>query len=361
MSGSAQGRCHADLDDEPEEGEVGTARADLDDELEEGKVDTGCHSETDTEEYYNRHCQSESDDETISDEPMAIVSAEPKGDLQPVPLAYAAPNLSSVPMASARTNLSGQSGSAQATHGDAMEIVAAGAADPPTEAVVHHQPITPPPASGEQHQLVHQQPPVALPPRAGAGGRQDPNGYTCKQCGMWFAVHQGLGGHMVGHKHREAVAAAAGMPPADGAGPAGCSNPKPEKTHVCNECGAEFRSGVQLGGHKRKHWTGPPIVPNKKPRVVVVQPLPPPPAEVVVADLTLSLSVKADEKPPAPPAVEAAPPAVERTPEPAPRSPAAPARVLLFGIDIGPGAQTPAAQQAGSPKTERSSSSGGEQ
>ncbi|RCV09390.1 hypothetical protein SETIT_2G023900v2 [Setaria italica] len=373
-------RCHAELDD---------------DELEEGEFDpAGCQSETDTEEYYNRHSPSESD-ETVSDcdretsfgvvpgddggastsssvaqgwggtgkrgcsgpaaraavavspsaEPVqstANVPAEPTVVLQPMPLA----NVSSMSTASARANLSGQSSSAPPAHDDAMEIAVAGAAtaaNPPTEAVIHHQPIAPqPPPAREQH--VHQQPPVA-PPAAGAAGRQDPNGYTCKKCGMWFRNHQGLGGHMVGHKNRELAAAAAPLPADGDAAPAGRRNPRPEKVHVCNECGAEFRTGVQLGGHKRKHWTGPPIVPKKKPRVLVVRPLPPP-AEAV-ADLTLALSsVEADEAPPAPPAVEAARPAVERTP--ASRPPAAPGR-------------TPEAPQQGSPATESSASTSGQQ
>jgi hypothetical protein len=254
--------------------------------------------------------------------------AEPKVFLQPVPLAFAAPtnNLSSsVPMAPATASLSGQSSSAQPVQGDAME------ASPPTEAVVHQQ-----------------APPVA--PAAAGAGRQNPNGYTCKKCGMWFESHQGLGGHMVGHKNRE-LAAGDGT----GAAPAGRRNPGPERPHVCDQCGAEFRTGVQLGGHKRKHWAGPPIVPKKKPRVVVVaQPLLPP-----LADLKLAMSaVRAGG---APPAAEAARPAAERTPEPAARAPAA-GRVLLFGIDIGPGVQTPEAQEGPpAPATESSASTGGKQ
>ncbi|PUZ68321.1 hypothetical protein GQ55_2G017100 [Panicum hallii var. hallii] len=380
-SGSAQDRwwrgrrCHADLDDE--------------DELEEGEVDAGCHSDTDTEEYYNRHSPIETDETTSDgcetgsvvvppddgdaspcpstvargcsgaaasptpsaepepDQPMGTVGpAEPKVFLQPVLLAFAAPNnLSPVPMASARASLSGQSSSAQPVRGDAMEV------SPPTEAVVHQQPVAPPPAAaaaaGEQSApVVHHQP----PPAAAAGaGRQNPNGYTCKKCGMWFESHQGLGGHMVGHKNRELAAG-------DGAAPAGRGNPRPERPHVCDQCGAEFRTGVQLGGHKRKHWNGPPIVPKKKPRAVS-QPLSPP-AEAA-ADLKRALSsVIPDE---ASPAVEAARPAAERTPESAVRPPAA-GRVLLFGIDIGPGVQTPEAHEGPpAPATESSASTGGKQ
>ncbi|RLN34043.1 hypothetical protein C2845_PM03G18950 [Panicum miliaceum] len=357
-SGSAEDRwrcgrrCHADLDD--------------DDELEEGEVDAGCHSETDTEEYYNSHSPIETDETTSGgsetgavvppdygdaspcpssvargcsgaaasptpsaepepDQPMGTVGpAEPKVFVQPVPLAFATPtNLSPVPMESARASLSSQSSRVLPVRGDTME------ASPPTEAVVRHQPVAPPPAAaaaaaaaGEQAApAVHHQPPPVAP--AGAG-RQNPNGYTCKKCGMWFESHQGLGGHMVGHKNRELAAG-------DGASPAGRRNPPPERPHVCDQCGAEFRTGVQLGGHKRKHWNGPPIVPKKKKRVVA-QPLPPP-AEAA-----------ADHLKRAPSSVKAARPAAERTPEPAPRPPAA-GRVLLFGIDIGPGVQTPEAEE----------------
>lgn len=381
-------------------------------ELEEGEFEPAqCQSETDTEEYYNRHSPSESD-ETVSDcdretspgvvvvpadggggaspsssvalgwgvfgkrgcsgpaavavspstepvQPTAHVPAEPTFVLQPMRLlAFATPNVSATSTASARANLSGQSSPAPPAYDDAMKIAAAGAAsaaNPPTEAVIIHQqpmPIAPPPPPArEQH--VHQQPPVVAPPAsAGAAGRQDPNGYTCKKCGMWFRNHQGLGGHMVGHKNRELAAAAAGagtVIPADGGAPAGRRKPRPERAHVCDECGAEFRTGVQLGGHKRKHWTGPPIVPKKKKPCLadVVRPLPPP-AEAV-ADLTLEM----------PPAVEVALPAAERTSEPAPRPTAAPGRVLLFGIDIGPRVQEPEAQQ-GSPATESSASTSGQ-
>ncbi|CAN6209236.1 unnamed protein product [Urochloa humidicola] len=159
-------------------------------------------------------------------------------------------------MASASANLSGQSGSPPPPpppHGDAMEIAAAGAANPPptepkpSSASFHHQPIPPPPAA------------------AGAAGRQDTKGYTvtCKRCAMWFWNHQGLGSH----KNRELAAAAGG-----GGEPA-----TPQQAGEAARARRVRRrvplggSGVQLGGHKRKHWTGPSIVSKKKkkPRVAV--------------------------------------------------------------------------------------------
>jgi hypothetical protein len=157
---------------------------------------------------------------------------------------------------------------------------------------------------------------------------------------MWFATHQGLGGHSVGHKHRERELMLAV--------PGRCDDTERERVHVCGDCGAEFATGVQLGGHKRKHWAGAPIVPKKKPRAVV-QPLPPPagPARAATLVLPMPLPIKTDE---------AAPPAVEMTPQPATatRSPV-PGRVRLFGADIVPAVQTPQAQQ-GSPASATKSS-----
>ncbi|RLN23378.1 hypothetical protein C2845_PM07G17850 [Panicum miliaceum] len=324
---------------------------------------------------------------TESDQSMAIVVAEPKIVLQPKPLAFATPNLSSVPMAStapiqssvpmtssmatpkpdpssvsmasaspnlspvpvapAVTNVSSQSSSAQPMHNDAMGAVVVGPANPPSEAVVHPPPT--PPAAGEQAPSSIRRHPMAPPPPP-AAGRQNPNGYSCKECNEWFPTHQGLGGHVAAHRSREGAAAAEGMLEEDGA--VACRrNAKPEKqAHVCKVCGAAFPAGVQLGGHMRKHYAGPPIVPNKKPRLI--QPLLPPPA----LTLELPASAYADGASPAP-AVEAA--AVERTPEPAP-GPAVATRVLLFGIDIGVRVQKPAAQE-GPSATEGSASTGGEQ
>ncbi|CAO1948456.1 unnamed protein product [Urochloa humidicola] len=340
-----------------------------------------------------------------SEQPMgAIVVAEPQIVFQPMPLAFAAPNLSSssvtiasaspiqpsVPMAASAiatpvssmasaspnpsslpvasaimTNVSGHSSSAEPIHnvdamGTSAVAEAAAAANPLSEAA--------PPAAGEQGPPAdhHQQP----PPMAAARPRQNPMGYTCDECTVWFPTHQGLGGHVAGHRNREA---AAGFPAGDGAAAAAACRrgTRPEKEHVCKVCGAVFLAGVQLGGHMRKHYGGPPIVPNKRPRLAVaasggnIQPLLPPPQ--VALTLALSL-VAAGEASPAP-AVEAAEaqpagpePAVEgTTPEPAP-GPAVAGRVLLFGIDIGAVAvqkQKPAAQEGQSSATEGSESTGG--
>ncbi|RLM93417.1 hypothetical protein C2845_PM08G20830 [Panicum miliaceum] len=331
-------RCHADpRDDEPEEGEVVP----------------GYHSDVDTEEYYNRHsCSSSDSDETISDS-NAACSVPPRYGEDTSPCSVAANSAGSSSPVAARAALacpvcgkefrsqkavcghmkvhaigtheqgigegkgikrdvaavaswggtgkrgcsgvSGQSSSAQPMHSDAMDAVVAGPANPPSEAVVHPHAAPPtPPAAGEQSPSSIQRHPTAPPP---AAGRQNPNGYTCKECNEWFPMHQGLGGHVAAHRSREVAAAAAGTLE-DGA--VACRrNAKPEKAHVCKVCGAAFPARVQLGGHMRKHYAGPPIVPNKKPRLV--QPPVPPPA----LTLALPASAYADGASPAP-AVDAA-------------------------------------------------------
>ncbi|PVH38298.1 hypothetical protein PAHAL_5G222300 [Panicum hallii] len=315
---------------------------------------------------------------------VAIVVAEPKIVLQPKPLAFATPirNAHSVVRAHDVVNGNAQAQSVVCVHGVriaqsvarargvcndqcfrpeqqrsvAMDAVVAGPANQPSEAVVHPHAAPPtPPAAGEQSPSSIQRHPTARPPPPPAAGRQNPNGYTCKECNEWFPMHQGLGGHVAAHRSREVAAAAEGTLE-DGA--VACRrNAKPEKAHVCKVCGAAFPGGVQLGGHMRKHYAGPPIVPNKKRRLV--QPPVPPPA----LTLALPASAYADGASPAP-AVDAAAqpgpaPAVERTPEPAP-GPAVAGRMLLFGVDIGVRVQKPAAQE-GPSATEGPASTGGEQ
>ncbi|CAL4948374.1 unnamed protein product [Urochloa decumbens] len=286
-----------------------------------------------------------------SPESMAIVVQEPKIVFNPMPLAFAAPNLSppvpmvapatpkkssssSVPVASVMTSDSVESSSAPPMRDDAMDtVVEEAAANPTTEAAVHHKASPPPPppaaaATEEQAPPVPQQQPVAPPP---PGGRHDPKGYTCKRCGMWFRTHQGLGGHIVGHKNRELAVAAALDGGAARGGGGGRDAKAAGKAHACKVCGKEFAGGLQLGGHMRKHWAGEPF--NKKPRRAVLP-------------LALALSsVRAGE-----------------ASSPAPR-PAVPGRVLLFGIDIGAAAKTTPAAEQGSPATEATAapSTGGEQ
>ncbi|KAF8714004.1 hypothetical protein HU200_027994 [Digitaria exilis] len=298
------------------------------DDDDEPEVDAGTHSDTtDTEEYYNR-CSILSDDETISG-----AVADDGGETASSVLAPANAT-SSVARGWGGTGRRGCTGSSVAAAaraaapvspvaepeqpvaaivaavpdpevvvfhptpplafpahgGGAMEVtvasVAAIANDPPTQAIVDH----------------HQEQPSTSP--AIVVG-QAPKVYTCKRCGMTFTNPQALGGHVVGHRNRDLAAAAAGtttMSAADGVvfpgGRRGAPKPPERRAHVCNECGAEFVTGVQLGGHKRKHYTGEPIVPKRKnkTRVVVhVQPALSAAAAEAVGDITLALSVKGDD------------------------------------------------------------------
>uniref|UniRef100_A0A8R7PX57 C2H2-type domain-containing protein n=1 Tax=Triticum urartu TaxID=4572 RepID=A0A8R7PX57_TRIUA len=66
-----------------------------------------------------------------------------------------------------------------------------------------------PPAPAQQHVAVSPQafhwPPHIIQ-------RKDPatrHGFSCKECNQWFETHQGLGGHVAGHKNRRIAAAAA--------------------------------------------------------------------------------------------------------------------------------------------------------
>ena len=64
----------------------------------------------------------------------------------------------------------------------------------------------------------------------------------------------------------------------------------PERSHACKICGAEYSSGVSLGGHMRKHYNGKPIVPRKRlrlgaPELALALPLQPAPPAVVEAPI----------------------------------------------------------------------------
>uniref|UniRef100_A0A8I7B6E3 C2H2-type domain-containing protein n=1 Tax=Hordeum vulgare subsp. vulgare TaxID=112509 RepID=A0A8I7B6E3_HORVV len=150
---------------------------------------------------------------------------------------------------------------------------------------------------------------------------QDPaaqRGYSCKECNQWFPTHQGLGGHVAGHKNRR-IAAEAAPAIAAGVDPMAAGGPKPEKLHPCNVCGEVYSSGVKLGGHKRKHYNGKPIVPKKRPRVLPIGLAIPGPAPALEAPV---VAVPAAQ----PPQLPAAQPQ---------QSPVVPAGCLrLFGVTI---------------------------
>ncbi|KAG0540496.1 hypothetical protein BDA96_03G414100 [Sorghum bicolor] len=343
----------------------------------------------------------------------AVVAVQVQQPLEPVPMAFAATNLSPMP-SSTRTNLSGEddegSSAASATaqpvvHYDepvaAAAVVAvavganpsstadgAGARAGPVDhqlAVAdqqapapqdHRQAVSVPPPAAQKSQLTEQPlvPPPAAAPAAQlqqGGGQlvplprpaQPPREYSCKDCGKTYSTHQGLGGHAAGHKNRqreqEAMAAAAGMMMMPHGGGGGAEflaalrrGRKAEEPHACQKCHKVFATGVALGGHMRMHYTGPPIVHKSKRRCV-------------------ALVAAGQQQPPPPPAVTEADLrlALSAANTEEPSSSAAPAmagtgRLRLFGIDIGPLVQQAApapSEQQGSGTMEDYSSAGEQQ
>ncbi|CAM0885309.1 unnamed protein product [Alopecurus aequalis] len=157
-------------------------------------------------------------------------------------------------------------------------------------------------------------------------------GFSCSECDRWFPTHQGLGGHAAGHKNRRiaaaaAAAAAAGIDPQEHMASHGGA--RPVKLHACKICGAEYSSGVSLGGHMRKHYIGKPIVPRKRLRVGHT--------ELPLA-LPLQRAPSAMEAPIVAPPLASyeqgrVAPAVEVAAQP-PQAPAVPGSLRLFGVTI---------------------------
>ncbi|KAM0900735.1 hypothetical protein ACQ4PT_020438 [Festuca glaucescens] len=138
-------------------------------------------------------------------------------------------------------------------------------------------------------------------------------GFPCRECDWWFPTHQGLGGHAAGHKNRRLAAdaraaAAVGIDPQEHLASRGV----PGKPHPCKICGAEYPTGVSLGGHMRKHYSGKPIVPRKRMRLCCLP--------------ELALAPPLQQPPPAAPPLQHPPPAAP------PQVPAG--SVRLFGVTI---------------------------
>ena len=89
--------------------------------------------------------------------------------------------------------------------------------------------------------------------------------YTCKTCDKSFHSFQALGGHRASHKKskRDEKNSASAVETVESAEAVGSflslqvtssdGSKKPEKTHECSICKAEFSSGQALGGHMRRH------------------------------------------------------------------------------------------------------------
>jgi hypothetical protein len=253
-----------------------------------------------------------------------------------------------------------------------MAIVVVAEGNPPdqNQIVVHpasspqfnqgHQPATP-----QSVVLAQDQPTVAqgqlaaaapqiLQPAAHqvkhpAAPAQDADGWwPCKEegCHLRYATHQGLGGHMAGHKNRQNAQTAAA---------------KPAKLHPCDKCPRVFTTGVQLGGHMRKPFVGK-VIPKKRgdrPNVsagelasALTQSQKMPSAamevpKVSAIELATALTLSLPMPPPA--AVEIA------QPQPI----VAPAQVVLriFGFDIVPAPPAVAAEEVSIAATETDQSS----
>jgi hypothetical protein len=205
------------------------------------------------------------------------------------------------------------------------KIIAVVAHAPPA-AAQEQLPVAPPPATLQQATFiplmvpaVPQQDPVGLHMAvglapAGNSGRRFP----CRECDRWFPTYQGLGGHAAGHKNKRiaaeaAATAAAGIDPQDHVASRGGA--RPAKSHACEICGAEYERGVSLGGHKRKHYKGKPIVPRKRLR---------PSSDLYLPELTLALE----------PGVPIVAPPLAAAPQPAQVAPAVRASVMIFGVDF---------------------------
>jgi hypothetical protein len=273
---------------------------------------------------------------------MAIVVAQPVID--PMPIAFAT---------SAEHN---------PPNDDSMAIVVVAAGNPPDQnQIVVHPPSSPQPAvlaqdqpAVAQGQLAAAAPqilqPAARQVKHPAAPAQDADGWwPCKEegCHLRYATHQGLGGHMAGHKNRQNTEAAAA---------------KPAKLYPCTKCPRVFTTGVQLGGHMRKHFVGK-VIPKKRgarPNVsagdlasALAQSqlkMPPTATEVpkvsameLATALTLSLPMP--------------PPAVVEIAQPQPV--VAPAQVVLriFGFDIVPAPPAVAAEEVSIAATETDQSS----
>ncbi|OEL20368.1 hypothetical protein BAE44_0018613 [Dichanthelium oligosanthes] len=269
------------------------------------------------------------------------------------PAAARAP-LNNAQSSHSNSNLSGDSSSAQAV------VVHQPPAPPPMhfaeQAQLLHQPASPPPPSPALLHLAQvAQHPAAPPPPAQPqlpqlvlhqhAADRPRREYTCKECGKSFPTNQALGGHVAGHRTRqreaEAAAAAAGTTPLQDGDAALRRGSRAEAPHECRKCHKVFNTGVQLGGHMRVHYTGPPIVPFRKNRK---RGLAPPVEDDTAAPpgLSLALSIKTEEAPPSP-------------------APAGAGRVVrLFGVDISPQVQAPSEQQPFD-TTEDFSSAGGQQ
>ena len=181
---------------------------------------------------------------------------------------------------------------------------------------------------GPLHITVRSDPSTSRQSPAGNSQR----GFSCRECNRWFPTHQGLGGHAAGHKDRRiasaaAAAAASGMDPHEHNASRGGA--RPVRLHACKICGAEYPSGVSLGGHMRKHYSGKPIVPRKRLRLGIPELALGPPLQGAPSAMEAPIvapPLASYEQAQVAPVVEAA--------EQPPQAQAVPGSLRLFGVTI---------------------------
>ncbi|KAE8797672.1 hypothetical protein D1007_27139 [Hordeum vulgare] len=254
---------------------------------------------------------------------MATVVAEPKILDDPMTVEVASSD-HVVPGSCCTSSASVEPRHSQSAAHLSMAIVVAAAAPPaavseqvdiaPTPPAPQQVPISHPAAPAPEPAAVYLPPPAPAQQHINAQDLAARRGFPCKECCRWFPTHQGLGGHVAGHKNRRIAAAAAaaiaaGIDPIDDAAGA----PRPVRQHTCKDCGAVYPSGVKLGGHMRKHYKGKLIVKRKRPARLLF------PAD-------LGLAIHGHQAPQVPAAEVAAQP---------PQPPAVPAGCLrIFGVTI---------------------------
>ncbi|KAF3510470.1 hypothetical protein F2Q69_00001175 [Brassica cretica] len=124
-------------------------------------------------------------------------------------------------------------------------------------------------SSSSTHDHHHQLGDVAAAAEEGGGAREK---HVCVTCNKSFTSYQALGGHRASHNkakilenHHARANREASLLGTEamitGLASAQASNTSLSRSnngdHVCDICHKSFPTGQALGGHKRRHWTGP--------------------------------------------------------------------------------------------------------
>ncbi|KAL5222142.1 hypothetical protein ABZP36_026855 [Zizania latifolia] len=261
--GGGDGRRADDVDDEMEEGEI---------RLVDGGGDSGSETETDDEvTRYVFQPRDKDRPENNKRRRLGDVVAEGPGALpSPTPSSGSDGTVSDGSVGVAAAAASASQGSSNAEPIPNVSTAACQQAAP-----LHHAPPLHAAALAQLLQLSGQARPT----------------YRCKVegCNKEYGTYQGLGGHMAGHINKDKQATLAvqeGDANASGRGGA-----KPEGTHPCKVCKREFKTGVALGGHMRKHYQGKVIIQKKKQQEE--HDIAPPTAEVAPAALAPTIAAAA--------------------------------------------------------------------